>query len=530
MRIVHLLPLAMCLMLAACSGGTELPEPDDPTPPQPEPESVEVHFLGADGKEITSLSVPSSGESVKVTVSSTGAWYVVADDGWLQAQPSSGDEGRTEVSLFAKSPNITQSTLKTSLRAHQSKNLLTCASLPVDQEPFISSDIIKFPPDPGTSFASGGSTTVAFHCDEDWHIESVSRWLTVSPQSGSAGDYELTITTDENTASSDRGGVFWVRTASGKNGVLVKQHCDVFRLKHIRTTKVKHSFVVTYGNGFNMTEIAILLPYPETNEYQVISDSKVSSAQIMTSDTGIKYLMCHKKSNFPGSGKEFISHTYTVDYYTRTTAFAQITEPSLPYDTTTPEYKRYTSVCTGESDGKWGSMIDPENPTIAGWADNLWSKSKGNHVEYAKLCYDWVTSHFTYGIYFSDNTIEDILKRMSGDCGNQTAIWLSLVRAKGIPARPVVMISPIGTRQNEMGHHVCGEYYLAGYGWIPMDPTGFYVGLFPDDNFIVQNRDFSFNYTVGSETLNCALLQGVWWLVWGYGNGTLEGEEIFEEI
>ena len=189
MCMIHRWSLVLCLMLAACSGGTELQEPDDPTPPQPEPESVEVHFLGADGKEITSLSVPSSGESVKVTVSSTGAWYVVADDGWLQAQPSSGDEGRTEVSLFAKSPNITQSTLKTSLRAHQSKNLLTCASLPVDQEPFISSDIIKSPPDPGTSFASGGSTTVAFHCDEDWHIESVSRWLTVSPQSGSAGDY-----------------------------------------------------------------------------------------------------------------------------------------------------------------------------------------------------------------------------------------------------------------------------------------------------------------------------------------------------
>ena len=530
MRIVHLLPLAMCLVLASCNGGTGLPDTDNPTPPQPEPEAVEAHFIGADGKESTSLSVPSTGEAVKVTLSSTGSWYLASDDSWLQAQPIIGDEGRTEVTISAKAPNTSQTTLKTSLRVHQNSNLRVCTSLSVDQEPFIGSDAIKFPTDPGTSLASGGSTTVNFHCDEEWRIESISPWLTVTPQSGPAGDIELTITTDANTSYSDRAGIFWIRTASRENGVLVNQHANIFSRRHIRTTKVKHSFAVTYGNGFNMTEIAILLPYPETNEYQVISDSQINSAEIMTSDTGVKYLMCHKKSNFPASGKEFISHTYTVDYYTRTTAFGLITEPSLPYDTSTPEYKRYTSVCMGEDDGRWGAMIDPENPTIAGWADALWSKSKGNHVDYAKLCYDWVTSHFTYGIYYENNTIEDILKRMSGDCGNQTAIWLSLVRAKGIPARPVVMISPIGTRQDDMGHHVCGEYYLAGYGWIPMDPTGFYVGLFPDDNFIVQNRDFSFNYTVGSETFNCALLQGVWWLVFGYGNGTLEGEEIFKEI
>lgn len=523
------IPLALCLLLCSC-GGTVVPEPDDHPQPEPEKEAVEVHFLGADGQEITSLSLPGSGAAVSVTVSGTGAWRLECDDSWLQVRPAYGGEGQTEVSVSASAPNTSPASMITVLKAVQGIDGKACSSLEVEQEPFVVSKNIVFPPDPAVVFAAGGSTTVSFECASEWQAESLSPWLTVSPASGPAGLNEITFTTAANTQITDRIGIVYIHTASGYEGVLVRQHCEIFRRKHIRTTRVKHALTVKHGNGFRMSEIAILLPYPETNEYQVISDSQVSSGKIITSDTGVKYLMYHRTSNFPASGKEFISHTYTVDYYTRTTAFWQITEPALPFDTSTPEYKRYTDVCMGEEDGVMGEMIDPYNPKIAVWADNLWAKAGGSYVEYAKLCYDWVTSKFRYEIFYSHNTINDILNRMAGDCGNQTSIWISLVRAKGIPARPVVMISPIGSRQDEMGHHVCGEYYLAGYGWIPIDPTGFYVGLFPDDNFIVQNRDFSFDFTVGSETFNCPLLQSVWWLVWGDGNGLLDGTETFTEL
>ena len=60
--------------------------------------------------------------------------------------------------------------------------------------------------------------------------------------------------------------------------------------------------------------------------------------------------------------------------------------------------------------------------------------------------------------------VQDILDN-GGDCGNQASVFISLLRAKGIPARHVVLCR-VGSA------HVRAEFYLAGYGWIPADPNG----------------------------------------------------------
>jgi hypothetical protein len=223
----------------------------------------------------------------------------------------------------------------------------------------------------------------------------------------------------------------------------------------------------------------------------------------------------------PQQGSIEIEHTYTVDFQYLETDFSKIIHRDLPYDTESALYKRYTSRCTADAGYQ---MIDPAHPWVVSQAESLWSQSGGDPVEYARLCYEKVASAFSYGIYDGDNSVDEILDRMSGDCGNQHAVWLSLMRCKGIPARPVVMNSP------DDFTHVRGEFCVAGYGWIPVDVTyhqggGDYFGKFTNDHLVVMNRDFSFKpLPVGGESFHINLHQVVTWWYWYYGSGQVTGD------
>ena len=73
---------------------------------------------------------------------------------------------------------------------------------------------------------------------------------------------------------------------------------------------------------------------------------------------------------------------------------------------------------------------------------------------------------------------------------------MSLLRAKGIPARHVVMVH---AQKDEF--HVRAEFFLPSYGWIPADPTwgNEYFGVFEGNYIVVTQgintilRDYSGN-------------------------------------
>ena len=530
-RILLLLPFIL-----AC---TELPQDnkEDDTPPEPPviEEPVEVHFKGSDGQALSSLTIPSSGEPVTVTLESTGRWYLQTSSSWLQATPDSGKEGNMEISISSDKPYIQDNERIATLEAVPFGGKGESVTLSVSQEAFVKANMFTIPPDPAYTLPRGGSAQVSFHSDEAWTLQSTVPWLKITPDSGSAGDFVLQFTTEENKYSNDRIAIIRSTTPSGTKEDYILQHANVFARRHIRTANVQNDFVVRYSSGISLSEIIILIPYPETNEYQDITNSQFSGAELKTSDTGVNYLMCHNTSGFPKSGEAFISHSYTVDYYTLNTDFSKITERNLPYDTESPQYKRYTDICYGiNGDDKSFIMIDPTDPRIVAWADQLWEEAKGDRIDYARICHKWVADNIEYGIYDGDNTIDEIIQRMSGDCGNMHSLWMSLLRCKGIPARPIVMAAPQNQWNDEIESHVRGEFYIPGYGWIPLDINNLQngennFGKFPDQNFIVMNRDFSIDVKAGYKTYNCSLLQVVWWLVWCGGHGDLDGEVIFKE-
>jgi len=90
------------------------------------------------------------------------------------------------------------------------------------------------------------------------------------------------------------------------------------------------------------------------------------------------------------------------------------------------------------------------------------------------------------------------------DCGQQTLLFMALLRLNGIPARwqSGMMFADDGTRQTYWNLHDWGQLYIAPYGWMPMDVTfgrlddadpavaGFYLGGL-DGYRIAFNDDYS---------------------------------------
>ncbi len=75
----------------------------------------------------------------------------------------------------------------------------------------------------------------------------------------------------------------------------------------------------------------------------------------------------------------------------------------------------------------------------------------------------------------------DVLRQRQGDCNEHTALYVSLARAAGLPARIAagLVYSDRITTEPSFYYHAWPEVHIGGeYGWVPLDPT---FGQFPAD-------------------------------------------------
>lgn len=265
--------------------------------------------------------------------------------------------------------------------------------------------------------------------------------------------------------------------------------------------------VVLKNVDCQLTKTSLVLPVPQSNNYQTVADFSYTSGQVLDAvDSGNKYLRDVKVSDLPGVGESYsLTENFNVTLYPMYIDMSQF-ETLYPYDTESDIYKRYT-VSKGE-------YIDINNQTIQQVSDQIWSQSNDNVLTYAELCYEYVAENYEY---LNPNTgihpIAKILADGGGDCGNLASIYVNLLRAKQIPAKHIVTVRPDGT------YHVWADFYLENYGWIPVDvnmkldhPDGNFFGYCRGDG-IVMSEDICSEIEFDSgEPYNAVLLQN--YLCW----------------
>jgi hypothetical protein len=177
------------------------------------------------------------------------------------------------------------------------------------------------------------------------------------------------------------------------------------------------------------------------------------------------------------------------------------------YDTSSQLYQTYT---------RSEEFIEAADPAIRARAREIVG-SETNPYRKARLIYDWVIDHLRYQSIEGLGGAKFALERGYGECGDYAALFCALLRAVGVPARPVVGYWAESGRPT----HVWAEFYLPGYGWVPADPergdgTGkpdFYFGRLDSSNRLIFSKGF--NIRLSSEH-TAGLFQTFYW--WYYGS------------
>ncbi len=97
--------------------------------------------------------------------------------------------------------------------------------------------------------------------------------------------------------------------------------------------------------------------------------------------------------------------------------------------------------------------------------------------EKAMATYDWVIRNMQRKpetCYCGDGDVSALLSKLRGNCVDIHSVFVSLLRAAGVPAREVFGIrlsKGRGTGDITKSQHCWAEYYLPGYGWVVMDPA-----------------------------------------------------------
>lgn len=112
-------------------------------------------------------------------------------------------------------------------------------------------------------------------------------------------------------------------------------------------------------------------------------------------------------------------------------------------------------------------FIEADDPGIASTANKL-KGSQTSPYETARVFYGWVKEHMAYQLVGGLKGAKFAYENGYGECGDYSCLFVALCRASGIPARPVVGRWAT-SKKNDW--HVWAEFYLPGYGWIPVDPT-----------------------------------------------------------
>jgi transglutaminase-like putative cysteine protease len=234
---------------------------------------------------------------------------------------------------------------------------------------------------------------------------------------------------------------------------------------HTRVFEFSYSTQITQVPD-GTRELRIWIPNPTSDAHQEIYDLKVSSPV---------EAVVHAEPRFGNS-----------------ILFLSIPNPkSLPisiemkFKVRRSEYIRrdfthYEPVSAGRLDPAIAAYLKPDrlvpvNDRIMALAKEVTS-GKTTDLEKARAIYDYTLANMKYdksGTGWGRGDIIFACDAKHGNCTDFHALFIGLCRASGIPARFSIGF-PLPETRGEAdiaGYHCWAEFYLNGYGWVPVDAS-----------------------------------------------------------
>ena len=210
----------------------------------------------------------------------------------------------------------------------------------------------------------------------------------------------------------------------------------------------------------------VWLPYPTTDANQEIFDIQVSSPSKAAVYAEPKY----------GNSILFVS----VDDPGAAPVDIQVSFKVRRSENIRRDFARVSKVSTAPLDPAIEMYLQPDklvpiDGKIKQWATEV-TKGKKTDLEKARAIYDYTLATMKYdksGQGWGRGDIIYACDEKRGNCTDFHAVFIGFCRSLGIPARFAIGF-PLPEKRGEgeiAGYHCWAEFYLKGYGWVPVDAS-----------------------------------------------------------
>lgn len=275
--------------------------------------------------------------------------------------------------------------------------------------------------------------------------------------------------------------------------------------------------VIIQNKGFTPTDIRLYLPLPsewdaqkDLKINQISPEPKSQQAEEKSGNTMIYWQL----NGFPKNGT---TEKFTLDFDLTAYEINTNIDPSTvqPYNIDSAVYKFYT---------KAENYVESADPKIIELADHIVGDETNPYFQ-AQRFYNYIIQNVDYEILGQGlNGAKYVLDNKIGECGDYSALFIALCRAKGIPARSVVGFWAISGKKQT---HVWAEFYLEGIGWIPVDATigqqsstkrDYYFGNMDNQRVILSKGYNTALIPAGPDGFIAPILQVPFFWFWGSGD------------
>jgi transglutaminase-like putative cysteine protease len=114
------------------------------------------------------------------------------------------------------------------------------------------------------------------------------------------------------------------------------------------------------------------------------------------------------------------------------------------------------------------ALVPSDSSRVKARAAAITGREKNPYIK-ARLIYDWLIAQGGIQAAVLDGGVLEALEEKKADCYRASLLYCALARAAGLPAIPVSGI--LINRSQETSRHYWAEFWIEGFGWVPLDPA-----------------------------------------------------------
>lgn len=227
--------------------------------------------------------------------------------------------------------------------------------------------------------------------------------------------------------------------------------------------QVAVSFHSNLNAPANSKNVSLWIPYPVSDENQAVKKGSIDgnySSHGIYKEKEFGNPLLYAEWNNPIKDRN-LTYTFTI---TR----KELIRKDFPKGESSFNQKEFEKYLTATS-------LSPTVGKVKEKAEAI-TKDKKTTLAKARAIYDWIVDNMyrdpqIKGCGFGE--VESLLESLGGKCGDIHSVYVALARSVGVPAREVFGIRIPAGKEGDMtkAQHCWAEFYLPGYGWVPVDPS-----------------------------------------------------------